>query len=251
MRFDLDRYNRVVWGLLGTLALVGLALLLVTGAISLWPGRRLAGTLPTQGAADQPEPATPAPALRLGLPEAIPGTEFVLIPVEALLEGRRGGGGGFSGYSKGEPGAPLFNMVFLNTRTRATHALLARKALITRYEVLEDGRGDAAKAAALVLRMVESDTNRNGRLDDEDAEKVYLCDPSGRDLREILPAGATCERWQYEPGRRTLYLLTRPQGEGLAGGPRDVLAVALDSRQPAEPLLPKEQSDSLRALLHR
>ncbi|MBP1773815.1 MAG: hypothetical protein H6P99_2978, partial [Holophagaceae bacterium] len=55
---------------------------------------------------------------------------------------------------------------------------------------------------------------------------------------------------QYEPGRRTLYLLTRPQGEALHGGPRDVLAAALGSRQPAEPLLPKEQSDSLRALLH-
>jgi len=249
MKFDLDRYNRVIWGRLGTLALVGLTLLLVSGASSLWPGRRLAGTLPTQGPADQPDPATPAPSLRLGLPEQVPGTEFVLIPVEVFLEGRRGGGGGFSGYSKGEPGAPLFNMVFLNTRTRATHALLARKALITRYELLEDGRGDTAKAAALVLRMVESDTNGNGRLDDGDAEKVYLCDPTGKDLREILPAGVVCERWQYEPTRRTLYLLTRPQGDDLQGGPRDVLAVALDGRQPAQPLLPKEQSESLRSLL--
>lgn len=251
MKFDLDRYNRVVWALLGTLALVGLTLLLVTGLTSLWPSRGLAGTLPAQPSPERQDAAAHSPALRLGLPEQVQGTDVVLIPVEALVEGKRGGGGGFGSYAKGEPGGPLFNMVFLNTRTGVSQALLNSKALITRYEMLEERPGDAPRAAALVLRMITADTNRNGRLDDDDEEKVYLCDPTGRGLREITPPDSACERWHFESSKRTLYLLTRPRGQATERGPRDVFAVSLDGNQPAQPVLSKDRMNELRTILQR
>ncbi|MDP1831418.1 MAG: hypothetical protein Q8K67_05120 [Geothrix sp.] len=252
MKLDLDRYNRVVWALLGTLALLGLGASLVAGLAALWPSSRHAGTIPTPGTPHTQDTTAAPPSLRLGIPEKIQGTEFVLIPVEAMVEGRNGaGGGGFGSYSKGDAGGPLFNMVFLNSTTGASHALLAKKALITRYEMLEDRRGEAVKAAGLVFRMVEADTNGNGRLDQEDEDKVYLCDPAGKGLREIGPPDSLCERWEFDAGRRILYVLTRPKGPSDGSGPRDLLFTSLDGNQPLQPLLSKARMDELRSVLQQ
>lgn len=252
MKLDLDRYNRAVWALLGTLALLGLGASLIAGLVALWPSARHAGTIPTPGSPRAQDTAAAPPSLRLGLPEKIQGTEFVLIPVEAMVDGRHGaGGGGFGSYSKGDSGAPLFNMVFLNSTTGISHTLLAKKALITRYEMLEERRGEAVKAAGLVLRMVEADTNGNGRLDPEDDDQIYLCDPTGKGMRALGPQDSICERWDFDASRRVLYVLTRPKGQPYGSGPRDVLITSLDGNQALQPILSTLRMEELRSVLQQ
>lgn len=258
MRVDLQKYNRVVWAILGTLGLLALLALLIGGAAELWPskhaGPSLAAAEPSQGTGPgtgqvtgTPISPTPLP-LRLGLPSDLPGTGLLLVPVEGPEPDQRGGGG-FGSYSKGGPAAPLFNLVFVDPRTGSAQQLLDRKALITHHEVLTDQRGNLNQAVGLALRMVLADTNGNGRLDEGDEEKVFLCEPTGKGLREILPAGAACVQWEFDAPRRTLFVLIHPKGKGDAA--TEVLSVPLDASQPARPLLDNERIKALRLLLQR
>jgi len=258
MRFDLQKYNRVVWAILGTLGLLGLAALLVGGLTELWPSRHtgpsVAAVEPARGTDGPASPA--AQPLRLGLPSDLPGTGLVLVPVEAT-EPDQGGGGGFGSYSKGGSEAPLVNLVFVDPKTGASQQLLDRKALITQHEVLTDLRGNLSQAngqvlgqtLGLALRMVSVDTNGNGRLDGGDEEKVYLCDPTGRGLREVLPAGATCARWEFDAARRTLFVLMHPKGKADPGV--EILSVPLDASLAPKPLLDMGRIKALQLLLQR
>lgn len=250
MSFDLQRYNRWVGSLLGTLALVGLAALLVTGLVSLWPSRPSAGTLPAAPSANPAGPANPAPGLRFGLPREMAGTDTLLVPVEGLPQ-QQEEPRGLGSYSKGAPEAPLFNLLLLDARTGASRALLTAKALITRYDVLESGRGSADLALGLVLRVVTADTNGNGRLDEEDADQVYVCDPTGRNLRAVTPADSVCEAWQFDGARRTLYLRVHPRGQSRRQGEADLLAVAPEGNLPARALVSEAQRQELRNLMQQ
>jgi len=248
MTFDLQRYNRVVWALIGTLLLLGALALLVTGVSALWPSRQEGGSLPTASGTSNEGAAPAASALRLGIPRPLNGTDTLLVPVEGLLKTMEEPRG-FGSYSKGGPEAPLFNLLFVDARTRASQALLNGKGLITHYDVLEDDRSPSAKAVGLVLRIVESDTNGNGRLDDGDEDRVYLCDTSGKNLRVVSPADNVCERFQYDAGRRTLYLLIHSKGQPYGKGSTEAFLVSLDGVQPAQPLVSKGQMDELRGIL--
>jgi hypothetical protein len=245
MRFDLQKYNRVVWAILGTLALLGLLTLLVGALTELRPFQRSRASLAVPPVPDNGKALDPPPAqeLSLGFPSDIPGTGLLLVPVEGPPEERRKARG-IGSYSKSGPDAPVLNLLFADPKTATSQPLLQKKALITRHEVLTDHRGDTALATALALRIVEADTNGNGKLDDGDDEEVYLCDPTGRGLRKILPTGYVCERWEYDAARKTLFLLV--QTKGAVTAPTEILSVPLDASQPIKPLIAREQMEALR-----
>lgn len=250
MKLDLQRYNRIVWAVNGSLLLVGALALLAGGLASFWPSSDRGQSLPA-GTPSPSHASAPAAVLRLGLPKPLRGTGALLVPVEGLPreddEPR-----GIGSYSKGAPDAPLFNLLFVDAKTQASRPLLTRKSLILRYDILED-REDAkdAQTLGLLVRVVDTDTNQNGRLDAGDDSQVCLCDPLGRDLRVITPPGTACDNWQFDSARRMVYLLVGPRGESRASGSTEVLMASLDGAQPAHPLVPKAQVDDLRAMLQR
>lgn len=250
MRLDLQRYNRIVWAVNGTLLLAGALALLVGGITAILPSRDRGQSLPAGTATPEGQPSTRTAVLRLGLPRPLKGTDTLLIPVEGLPqepEEPRGIGS----YSKGAPTAPLFNLLFVDAKTQASHALLARKGLILHYDLLEeDDEGRKDKVAGLMVRLVEADTNQNGRLDEGDEARIYLCDPAGGNLRPVAPGGLACESWQYDGPRRTLYLVVRKDGSRGAES-TDVLAVPLDGASQARPLVPRSQVEALRGILQR
>ena len=249
MRIDLQRYNHLLWAVNGTLLLVGLLILLGAGLTALWPSRDRGQSLPAGVAATTADAPAQAAILRLGLPKPLKGTDTLLVPVEGLpqeTEAPRGIGS----YSKGAPSAPLFNLLFVDAKTLASRPLLARKSLILRYDTLEDGEeGRSARVDGLVVSIVDSDTNGNGRLDEGDEARIWLCDVSGRNLHAVTAAGTTCGSWHYDSLRRTVYLVVETRNDSRKAGSAEVLAVPLDGSQPARPLASKTQMDDLRNLL--
>ena len=249
MRIDLQRYNHLLWAVNGTLLLVGLLILLGAGLTALWPSRDRGQSLPAGVAATTADAPAQAAILRLGLPKPLKGTDTLLVPVEGLpqeTEAPRGIGS----YSKGAPSAPLFNLLFVDAKTLASRPLLARKSLILRYDTLEDGdESRSTRVDGLVVSIVDSDTNGNGRLDSGDEARIWLCDASGRTLRAVTAAGTTCDSWHYDSLRRTIYLVVETGGNSGKAGTAEVLAVPIDGSQPARPLASKAQMDDLRNLL--
>ncbi|HJV38849.1 MAG TPA: hypothetical protein VJ528_08435 [Geothrix sp.] len=249
MSLDLQRYNRLLWAVNGTLLLAGLIVLLITGLTALWPSRDRGQSLPAGVPATTADAPSRAAILRLGLPKPLKGTDTLLVPVEGLpqeSEEPRGIGS----YSKGAPNVPLFNLLFVDAKTLASRPLLARKSLILRYDTLEDGEeGRSARVDGLLVSIVDTDTNGNGRLDEGDEARIWLCDASGRNLRAVTAAGTTCANWQYDSLRRTAYLVVETRSEARKAESAEVLAVPIDGAQPARPLASKAQMDELRNLL--
>ncbi|WP_243285990.1 hypothetical protein [Geothrix terrae] len=249
MRLDLERYNRLLWAVNGTLLLAGLLVLLITGLTTLWPSRDRGQSLPAGVPATMSDTPTQAAILRLGLPKPLKGTDTLLVPVEGLpqeSEEPRGIGS----YSKSSPNVPLFNLLFVDAKTLASRPLLARKSLILRYDTLEDGEeGRSARVDGLLVSIVDSDTNGNGRLDEGDEARIWLCDASGRNLRAVTTPGTTCANWHYDSLRRTVYLVVETRSDARKAESADVLAVPIEGSQPARPLASKPQMDELRNLL--
>lgn len=249
MRTDLQRYNHLLWAVNGTLLLVGLVVLLIVGATALWPSRDRGQGLPAGAPASTTDAPSQAAILRLGLPKSLKGTDTLLVPVEGLPqepEEPRGIGS----YSKGAPNVPLFNLLFVDAKTLASRPLLTRKSLILRYDTLEDGdEGRSARVDGLVVSIVDSDTNGNGRLDEGDEARIWLCDASGRNLRAVTATGTACANWHYDSLRRTVYLVVETRSDSRKAESAEVLAVPLDGSQPARPLASKAQMDDLRNLL--
>jgi len=249
MSIDLQRYNRILWAVNGTLLLVGLLILLIGGLTTLWPSRVQGQSLPVGAPGTATESPSGAPILRLGLPKPLKGTDTLLVPVEGLpqeSEEPRGIGS----YSKGAPAVPLFNLLFVDAKTQATRPLLARKSLILRYDTLEAGEdAKTTRTDGLLVSLVDSDTNGNGRLDEGDEARIWLCDASGRNLHAITPAGSTCGSWHYDDLRRTVYLVVETRIGPEKAESTDVLAVPIDGSQPARPLASKAQMDDLRNML--
>lgn len=251
MTFDLQRYNRLLWAVTGTLLLVGLLALLVGGLTSLWPSRDRGQSLPVGAPETSADAPSQAAILRLGLPKPMKGTDTLLVPVEGLPqepEEPRGIGS----YSKGAPSVPLFNLLFVDAKTQASRPLLARKSLILRYDTLEDGEeGRNARVDGLLVSIVDADTNGNGRLDEGDDARIWLCDASGRNLRAVTTTGTTCANWHYDSLRRTVYLVVESRNGSRKAESAEVLMVPIDGSQPAHPLASKVQMDELRNLLQR
>ncbi|GLH66469.1 hypothetical protein [Geothrix edaphica] len=250
MRIDLQRYNHLLWAVNGTLLLVGLLVLLTTGLTALWPTRDRGQSLPAGAPATTADaPPSQAAILRLGLPKPMKGTDTLLVPVEGLPqepEEPRGIGS----YSKGAPSVPLFNLLFVDAKTLASRPLLSRKSLILRYDTLEDAEeGRSARVDGLVVSIVDSDTNGNGRLDEGDEARIWLCDASGRNLHAITATGTRCANWHYDSLRRTVYLVVETRSDSRKAESADVLAVPIDGSQPARPVASKAQIDDLRNLL--
>lgn len=249
MRLDLERYNRLLWALNGTLLLAGLIVLLITGLTALWPSRDRGQSLPVGAPATAADAPSQPAILRLGLPKSLKGTDTLLVPVEGLpqeSEEPRGIGS----YSKGAPNVPLFNLLFVDAKTLASRPLLTRKSLILRYDPLEDGEETrSARVDGLVVSIVDADTNGNGRLDEGDEARIWLCDASGRNLRAVTAAGTTCGNWHYDSLRRTVYLVVETRSDARKAESAEVLAVPIDGTQSSRPLASKAQMDELRNLL--
>lgn len=249
MRLDLERYNRLLWAVTGTLLLVGLLALLITGLTSLWPSRDRGQSLPAGAPAAGVDAPSQAAILRLGLPKPLKGTDTLLVPVEGLPQESEEPHG-IGSYSKGAPNVPLFNLLFVDAKTLASRPLLTRKSLILRYDTLEDEEGGrSARVDGLVVSVVDSDTNGNGRLDEGDEARIWLCDASGRNLRAVTSPGTTCASWHYDSLRRTIYLVVETGSGSRKAGSAEVLVVPIDGSQPARPLASKAQMDDLRNLL--
>ncbi|HEY3399979.1 MAG TPA: hypothetical protein VGK03_05050 [Geothrix sp.] len=253
MKIDLQRYNRLLWAVNGTLLLAGLLALLVGGLTSLWPSRDRGQSLPAgaPAAATGTDASSQAAILRLGLPKPLKGTDTLLVPVEGLPqepEEPRGIGS----YSKGGPSVPLFNLLFVDAKTQASRPLLAKKSLILRYDTLEDGEeGRSARVDGLLVSLVDADTNGNGRLDEGDEARIWLCDASGRNLHAITAAGTVCANWHYDSVRRMIYLVVETRNGSRKTESAEVMMVPIDGSQPARPLASKAQMDELRNLLQR
>lgn len=102
------------------------------------------------------------------------------------------------------------NIIFYNKRDDATHLLLQRPAIISQfYFPFYDKEYTGEKYYFILLGIREDDSNADGYLNSEDAEKVYLSDLSGKKMTQITPDNTQLVDWFIDPATNNILMKVR------------------------------------------
>jgi len=192
--FDMDRWLKRLWMVNGVL-LLGL-LVLGTGALLVsW----LSGAFGRRNAVVAPDTMDAGPvkprAVRFSAPREIWGTKTRLVIVR-YGKGQQGAGfGSGSDMSRREyysydgdrdSDGPRVNVIFLRG-TEPGRVLLDKAAFIGWLDFPSD-KPDSLERW-ITYHIAFDDTNKDGRLDSEDRQDLYVSDIEGLNLRRVLPPG--------------------------------------------------------------
>jgi hypothetical protein len=230
---NIERYNQLVWAVIGSGVLVIAAIAIVAFLASLWPAGQTG--VPVEVVQD---PAGPQAVAHVQadpcLPIDIPGTPYQLIGVSVdriviggnLLATRVEKGFASSdsyeashagcGYSHGGQTSVAGGVLIRDSRSGEVRALLPQGALIQQmeYPVLRkrshpDELPDPfPPEGTLYWEIALADTNSDGVLNSEDDTGAYLSDIDGRNLVRVSPPRSRIMDKTYDAERKILTMKT-------------------------------------------
>ncbi|MBW4478242.1 MAG: hypothetical protein KME54_15595 [Tolypothrix brevis GSE-NOS-MK-07-07A] len=89
----------------------------------------------------------------------------------------------------------FYNIIFSNKKSSETHLLLKKKAIITSFEFLEKKEEKKPSTRFWLYRIIETDTNKDNKLNTQDAIIGYISDSSGKNLQQITPNNTQLINW--------------------------------------------------------
>lgn len=102
------------------------------------------------------------------------------------------------------------NIIFYNKKTEETHLLLQKPAIISEfYFPFPNKAYKGKKYSFLLLGVREDDTNADGYINDEDAEKIYTADLSGANMIQISPDNTQLVDWYIDSTTNNILLKVR------------------------------------------
>jgi hypothetical protein len=102
------------------------------------------------------------------------------------------------------------NIIFYNKRTDETHLLLQKPAIVSQFYFPyynKEYTGD--KYYFILLGIREDDSNADGYINSEDAERVYLADLSGKNMVQITPDNTQLVDWFIDPATNNILMKVR------------------------------------------
>lgn len=102
------------------------------------------------------------------------------------------------------------NIIFYNKKTEETHLLLQKPAIISEFYFPYPNKAyKGKKYSFLLLGIREDDSNTDGYINDEDAEKVYTADLSGANMIQISPDNTQLIDWYIDSTTNDILLKVR------------------------------------------
>lgn len=94
----------------------------------------------------------------------------------------------------------IYNLIFHNQRTGASHLLLTENTLISSFQLIneENNEGQAIKNKFVFVEVIPEDTNQDGIRDRQDAVMGYIADASGKNLTQVTPDNTQLVFWQID-----------------------------------------------------
>jgi hypothetical protein len=98
-----------------------------------------------------------------------------------------------SDYSEKE--IQFYNLIFFPKKTGETHLLLKKNGIITSFDFLEKKETGKPSTRFWLYRIIENDTNKDNKLNSQDAIIGYISDSSGKNLQQITPNNTQLISW--------------------------------------------------------
>lgn len=212
MKPSLDRTVKLLWLVIGALLL----LFLVVGGVMILSqviGNAGAGSEAVRVASGG-GPAREEPrAVRYGMPAPIRGTATRIVMVNngtAYGYGPGLDGGGYAS-SRARTSSAGVNVMFVDGA--GVRLLLDRPAYVQHVDYPVPRQDENEARSWITYQVALDDTNRDGRLDQNDAIALYVTDLEGRNLRPVLSPPLRYQSHEgLGPARILVYALQAPAG---------------------------------------
>lgn len=215
----LESYNKIIWAILGTGAIAVVALGVIASIFSFSFSHQNNSIVVGER---KPKEAVEKVLVYYN-PIICDFSEFVMIPVgfQNVSRSKLSRIGSFSSYRSGrsygvsgsyyEFDGPFNNIIFKNKNTDEAFLLLDKPAMITSfyypYKSSEDKNASVAKF--LMFTILEKDSNKDGLINDDDADSVYISNMTGKNLKKVNPENTKLIDWNLSEKDKKLYLRLR------------------------------------------
>lgn len=144
-------------------------------------------------------------------------SDYILIPVGISPDKNERREGLFS--RNADKSKNFYNIIFYHKENASTNLLLNKSAIVKSFNFLEiDAEVDLQEETATtattektqksfwLYRIITTDTNQDGKLNDLDANIGYISDLSGKNLRQITPENTQLIGWSILRGKGEILL---------------------------------------------
>jgi len=137
--------------------------------------------------------------LHFSEPQQIDNSAVIMYQLDFAEKDQSSGSGSF--ISKSDRGPSYWNIVFMNTETHQYHLLdsIRKMRILT---INADRESDDAvprsytKSNFIFYSITTDDLNKDGKLDGDDPDYLFISDKSGNNLKQISPSGYYVRSWK-------------------------------------------------------
>lgn len=152
-----------------------------------------------------PTPQKPQPKIIYGDLVVKEQSDYLMIPVS--IKDKNSNRGSFldsSGYSEKE--SQFYNIIFYHKQDGKTHLLLNKKAVINSFDFIERKQTGKPTTRFWLYRIIENDTNKDDKVNSQDATIGYLSDASGKNIQQITPNNTQLISWNFVQSQGAIFI---------------------------------------------
>ncbi|AFY56094.1 hypothetical protein Riv7116_3644 [Rivularia sp. PCC 7116] len=154
---------------------------------------------------------TPQPNLVYGDMIIKKESDYLMIPVSIFPDANQGEKSwtnlSSSSYSRSyKDRKNVYNLIFYSKKDASINTLLDKKAIIKSFDLIEKKTIGQPRKRFWLYRIIEQDTNKDNKLNYQDATIGYLSDLSGRNLQQITPNNTQLNGWNVVQSTGAIFL---------------------------------------------
>lgn len=198
---------------------------------------------------------TPQPSIVYGNLIIKKESDYLMIPVSIFPDANQGekswknkGSGSYSRSYKDRKN--LYNIIFYSKKDASTNALLDKKAIIKSFDIIEKKATGQPVKRFWLYRIIEKDTNKDNKLDYQDATVGYLSDLSGRNLQQITPDNTQLNSWNIVQSTGAIFLeITKDTDDDKKFDTTSYIRVNLDNPDIGKEIIGNELEDKIKSYI--
>jgi hypothetical protein len=148
------------------------------------------------------------------------------------------------------------NIIFYNKKTEDTHLLLQKPAIISQfYFPYYDKEYTGKRYWFILLGIREDDSNADGYINGDDAEKVYVADLSGANMIQVTPDNTQLIDWYIDKATNNILMKVRYDSNNDQKFNNyddvDILKTKIDNLSEGSPIINKEIKNNIQGILNK
>ncbi len=132
--------------------------------------------------------------------------DYLMIPVNLAVQNQKQDKSLEFSRSYERNYSKLHNIIFYHKQDGESHLLLNRKAIINSFDLLEVKTTGKVPIRVWLYQILDEDTNKDQKVNNEDAIIGYISDLSGKNLQQITPNNTKIINWVVVPSQNAIFL---------------------------------------------